>query len=208
MRILTIMLAALLPAAAAKADTQTAVFAGGCFWCVESDFEPVDGVIDVVSGLTGGTKEDPTYRSYGDHREAVMITFDPEIVSYEDLVDGFVRSIDPTDAGGQFCDRGFTYSTAIYTATPEQERAAKSVLSRYEQLGILPDPIVTEVAPSSTFYKVGDYHQDYYKSDAVIITRFGPLSKANAYKRYRKACGRDARTQELWGDRAFIKAGL
>jgi len=196
-----------LPKSAMAAE-EVAIFAGGCFWCVESDFQDVDGVLDAVSGLTGGQKENPTYRSYGDHREAVMITFDNSKITYADLVDAFFRSIDPTDAGGQFCDRGNTYTTAVYATSSEQAEIAEATKSKFESSGILPSPIVTEVLASSTFYKVDDYHQDYYKSKEIVITRFGPLTKEKAYKRYRDACGRDQRVLELWGKNAFKKTGL
>lgn len=192
----------------ASAAEETAIFAGGCFWCVESDFQDVDGVIDAVSGLTGGTSQDPTYRSYGDHREAVMITFDNSKISYDDLVNAFFRSIDPTDAGGQFCDRGKTYTTAVYATSPKQAQIAEATKAKFEQSGVLPAPIVTDVLDASTFYLVDQYHQDYYQSNEIVITRFGPLTKAKAYKRYRDACGRDARVFELWGENAFKKAGL
>ena len=192
----------------AMAAEETAIFAGGCFWCVEADFEDVDGVIDAVSGLTGGTTSNPTYRSHGDHREAVRIVFDNSRIDYADLVEAFFRSIDPTDAGGQFCDRGKTYTTAVYSTTPRQAEIAKATKARLDVSGILPAPIVTDVLAASPFYPVDDYHQDYYKSRNVVITRFGPLTKANAYKRYRKACGRDDRVFELWGDKAFYRTGL
>lgn len=208
MRFTLSALAAVVLAAPSFAAEETAIFSGGCFWCVESDFQDANGVIEAISGLTGGNKEDPTYRSYGDHREAVMITFDNSKISYEELVDAFFRSIDPTDAGGQFCDRGKTYTTAVYATSAEQMATANRVKDRLDASGILPNPIVTPIETAGTFHKVSDYHQDYYKSDAIVITRFGPLTKAKAYKKYRESCGRDARTSELWGDKAFIKAGF
>jgi len=192
----------------ALADTETAIFSGGCFWCVESDFQDIEGVIDAVSGFTGGTTNNPTYRSYGDHREAVQITFDNDIVSFEQLVGGFFRSIDPLDTKGQFCDRGFTYTTAVYATSEAQFETATSVKASFDESGILPRKIKTPIEMASRFYPVGAYHQDYYKSKAIVATRFGPLTKEKAYKRYRTACGRDARVIELWGDRALVKAGL
>ncbi|MEO0342719.1 MAG: peptide-methionine (S)-S-oxide reductase MsrA [Pseudomonadota bacterium] len=191
----------------AQAGEETAIFAGGCFWCVESDFQDVKGVVDAVSGLTGGTKENPSYRSYGDHKEAVMITFDNSVISYRDLADAFLRSIDPTDDGGQFCDRGSAYKTAIFATTDLQREIAESLIKKYD--GTLDEPIVTPVASASAFYKVDEYHQDYYKSEEVILlTRFGPTTKAKAYKRYRAACGRDAGVQEVWGERAYKLTGF
>lgn len=193
---------------AATADTETAVFAGGCFWCVESDFESVEGVVDAVSGFTGGTAANPTYkqvtRGGTGHYEAVQITYDPAIVSYERLVELFFRSVDPTDPGGQFCDRGESYRTAIF-ATPEQMQAAEA--GKQSAAAALGAQVVTPVLPAGAFYAADAYHQDYYKKGEVILTRFGPRSKAEAYKRYRKACGRDARVQQLWGSDAPFVGG-
>ncbi|MCR9087985.1 MAG: peptide-methionine (S)-S-oxide reductase MsrA [Rhodobacteraceae bacterium] len=185
------------------ADIQTAVVAGGCFWCVESDFERVPGVRDVVSGFTGGDVADPTYkqvvRGGTGHREAVEITFDADVISYNQLLDMFLRSIDPLDDGGQFCDRGFSYSPAIY-ATPAQADAARAALDRAETA--LGQSIAVPVDPAAPFYPAEAYHQDYYKQDSIILTRFGPRSKAVAYKKYREACGRDERVRAVWGDAA------
>ncbi|UWQ22137.1 peptide-methionine (S)-S-oxide reductase MsrA [Jannaschia sp. W003] len=192
---------ALLPLAA-PAAAETATVAGGCFWCVESDFESVAGVGDAVSGFTGGTTPDPVYRRSGDHIEAVAIPFDPAVVSYRQLMDLFFRSIDPTDAGGQFCDRGLEYTTAVFADGPEQRAAAEAAKAAAEaELG---QPIVTPILDASEFFPVDDYHQDYYKSeDRLGITSVGvAITKATAYKRYREGCGRDARIRELWGDDA------
>lgn len=182
------------------AETRTAIFAGGCFWCVESDFESVKGVKDAVSGFTGGTTKSPTYRSHGDHIEAVKITFDDAIVSYDELVGKFFRSIDPTDDGGQFCDRGHAYTTAVFGLNDAQLASANAAkAAAADELG---KPVVTDVRAASTFYPVGEYHQGYYKSTDLVITRFGPKSKKDAYKLYRDSCGRDASVQALWGDQA------
>jgi peptide-methionine (S)-S-oxide reductase len=178
----------------------TAVFAGGCFWCVEADFEKVRGVGDAVSGFTGGTTPDPTYRSSGDHIEAVRIPFNPAQVSYQQLVNLFLRSIDVFDAGGQFCDRGREYTTAIFVADAEQRRIAEAEIAKAERR--LGRNIVTPVLDASQFYPVGAYHQDYYKQSAVVLTRRGPKTKAEAYKFYRQACGRDQRVREIWGSNA------
>ncbi|KNG93689.1 peptide-methionine (S)-S-oxide reductase MsrA [Pseudaestuariivita atlantica] len=198
---LTVVLGLTLPLGASQAETLTV--AGGCFWCVEADFEQVDGVSEVVSGFAGGRTENPTYKqvtgSDTGHYEVVEITFDPEIVSADQLLSLFFRSIDPTDANGQFCDRGNSYRTAIF-ATPEQTDAAKGVRAQAEaELG---QDIVTPILPAATFYPAEDYHQDYYKSSDRIFTRFGIRRKSDAYKRYRTACGRDQRVLELWGDAA------
>ncbi|MEM8579180.1 MAG: peptide-methionine (S)-S-oxide reductase MsrA [Pseudomonadota bacterium] len=188
----------------AKAQaTDTLTLAGGCFWCIEADFEKVRGVKGVVSGYTGGTVENPTYkqvvRGGTGHYEAVQITFDPSVVSTDTLLSLFFRSVDPTDAGGQFCDRGQSYATAIF-ASPDQEAAAQR--AKTEAQAALGQQIVTPVLDEQEFYKAEEYHQDYYKKLEIILTRFGPRSKAEAYKRYRAACGRDARVKQLWGDAA------
>ena len=189
---------------------EVATFAGGCFWCVESDFERVPGVYEVVSGFTGGTVADPSYkqvvRGGTGHYEAVEITYDPARVSYEQLLHLFLRSVDPTDAGGQFCDRGDSYRTAIFVSNPAEKAAAETAIKTARKA--LGKRIVTPVLEASEFYEAEEYHQDYYKKSQVILTRRGPKSKKEAYKFYRSACGRDARVEELWGDAApFVNHG-
>ncbi|MEM8824601.1 MAG: peptide-methionine (S)-S-oxide reductase MsrA, partial [Pseudomonadota bacterium] len=194
--------ALMLSAAPAFAETKIATFAGGCFWCVEADFESVEGVGDVVSGFTGGTTGEPAYLRSGDHIESVQIPYDPNVVSYETLVELFLRSIDPLDAGGQFCDRGLEYTSAIFPANDaERQIVAQEIAAAEQELG---QDIVTKVIPASTFYPVDDFHQDYYKSqDRLGITSVGvAVTKATAYKRYRNRCGRDQRVREVWGDDA------
>lgn len=188
------------------AATETATFAGGCFWCVESDFERLRGVDEVVSGYTGGTVSNPTYkqvtRGGTGHYEAAEIMYDPDVVSYEQLLHAFFRSVDPTDAGGQFCDRGESYRTAIFVANDEERAAAEAAKARAQrELG---RTIVTPILDASAFYNAEEYHQDYYKKDEIVLTRRGPKSKAEAYKFYRNACGRDKRVRELWGDEALF----
>ncbi|WP_299547963.1 peptide-methionine (S)-S-oxide reductase MsrA [uncultured Tateyamaria sp.] len=182
---------------------ETITVAGGCFWCVEADFEKVNGVTEAVSGFAGGKVANPTYKQVvkggTGHYEAVQITYDPAKVSAETLYDLFFRSVDPTDAGGQFCDRGDSYRTAIF-ATPGQKAAAEA--AKAEAQSALGQTIVTPVLGAAEFYPADGYHQDYYKQSGLILTRFGPKSKANAYKAYREACGRDARVTQLWGDAA------
>lgn len=178
-----IALAAPLPLAAQ--ETGTAIFAGGCFWCVESDFDHVPGVTSTVSGYSGGEIENPTYQNHNGHREVVKIEFDPSKVDYKTLVDIFFRSVDPTDAGGQFCDRGHSYTTAIYALDDEQQAVAEK--ARAEAEAELGKPIVTPVEAASAFWDAEGYHQDYYEKN--------PLR----YKYYRYACGRDDRIAELWG---------
>lgn len=188
------------------ADLEKLVVAGGCFWCVESDFEKVKGVREAVSGFAGGKTANPTYkqvtRGGTGHLEAVEITFDPGVVSRDQILSMFFRSIDPTDAGGQFCDRGFSYSTAVFAATPAQKSAAEK--AKADAQTALGQEIVTPIRGGSKFYPAEAYHQDYYKSDdRLAITSVGlGVKKSTAYKRYRKGCGRDARVKQLWGDAA------
>ena len=191
----------LLPFARA-ARAEKAVFAGGCFWCVESDFERVPGVRGVVSGYTGGASTAPTYDNHEGHYEAVEINFDPGRISYAQLVRLFLRSVDVTDAGGQFCDRGPAYRTAIFALTAAQKAEAAAAVAEAEaQLG---RKVVTPVRNAGRFWIAEDYHQDYYKGSTLVLTRAGPKTQANAYKFYRNACGRDARVKEVWGkDAAF-----
>lgn len=190
-------------------STATLTVAGGCFWCVESDFESVPGVIEAVSGYTGGKTANPTYkdvtRGGSGHYEAVQITFDPSKVSRQHLLELFFRSVDPTDAGGQFCDRGDSYRTAIFVSNTEERALAEQ--SKSEAQLALGQNIVTPILPAGTFYEAEDYHQDYYKGDSLVFTRFGPKRQAAAYKRYRQACGRDARVAQLWGDAAPFAKG-
>lgn len=191
-------------AQAHRATADTAVFAGGCFWCVESDFESVKGVSKVVSGYTGGTTTNPTYKQVTaggtGHYEAVQITYNSSRVSYEELLHKFLRSVDPTDAGGQFCDRGKSYRTAIFVKTGAQQTAAKAAIATAQS--DLGRKIVTPIKSEKTFYPAEAYHQNYYRGKKIVVTRRGPKSQASAYKFYRKACGRDAKVQSLWGNQA------
>ena len=192
---------------ARAAETQVLTVAGGCFWCVEADFEKVEGVIEAVSGYTGGNVKNPTYkegtRGGTGHYEAVEIRFNPDKVSARQLYDLFFRSVDPLDAGGQFCDRGDSYRTAIFVSDAAQKQAAEAAKADAEkELG---KRVVTPILNAGPFYEAEDYHQDYYKGDKLILTRFGPKSQASAYKRYREACQRDARVRDLWGqDAPFV----
>ena len=186
---------------------QTALVAGGCFWCVESDFRRVEGVRDVQVGFAGGTTPDPTYddvaRGRTDHLEVAQITFDPAQISYDQILHLFLRSIDVTDAGGQFCDRGAHYTTAIF-ATPDQTAQAEAAIAAAEaELG---RSIVTPVRADAPFYPADDFHQNYANSTERTLTRFGWIERREAYKRYRESCGRDARVREIWGtSAAFAK---
>ena len=204
-----IVAATLLQSGRAEArDMQTITVAGGCFWCVESDFERVRGVREVTSGYTGGTTQNPTYRDVTrggtGHYEAVEIRFDADQVSVRQIYDLFFRSVDPTDAGGQFCDRGESYRTAIFVSNPAQRQAAEAALAAAQaELG---QRIVTPILPVSEFYEAERYHQNYYRGTSRVLTRAGPKTQSEAYEFYRRGCGRDARVEQLWGSNApFIK---
>lgn len=195
--------------AATAAELQTLTVAGGCFWCVEADFEKVNGVVGAVSGFTGGTLKNPTYKDVTaggtGHYEAVEITFNPSIVSRETLLNKFFRSVDPTDAGGQFCDRGPSYRTAIFVSNAGEKALAEQ--AKDEAKAELGKSIVTPILAVKRFYPADEYHQDYYKGTKLLLTRFGPKRQDAAYKRYRKSCGRDARVKQLWGSAAAFVHG-
>lgn len=194
---------------AEAAEAEMLVVAGGCFWCVEADFEKVRGVIGAESGFAGGTVENPDYkqvtRGGTGHLEAVRIRFDPAQVSRAELLHLFLRSVDPTDAGGQFCDRGESYRTAIFVSDPAEQALAETAVETASRA--LGQDVVTPVRALDTFWPADAYHQDYYKSSGIVLTRFGPRPKASAYKLYRDACGRDARVRELWGEAAPFAGG-
>ncbi len=182
-------------ARAAEDGLEAATFAGGCFWCVESDFDYVPGVVSTTSGYTGGDLVDPTYKRVSaggtGHREAVRIVYDPTKTSYAKLLDVFWRSVDPTDGGGQFCDRGESYETAIFANSPEQKRLAEESKRALETSAVLDQPIVTPIELAGPFYPAEGYHQDYYEKNPI------------RYKFYRYRCGRDDRIEDLWGAEAF-----
>lgn len=168
-----------------------ATFAGGCFWCMEPPFDKLDGVISTTSGYTGGHKENPTYEAVSSgttgHAEAIQILYDPEKITYDQLLEVFWKNVDPTDGGGQFCDRGSQYRAAIFYHDDEQKRLAeqsKKALIDSEDF----KEIATEITAASTFYPAEEYHQDYYRKNPV------------RYKFYRYGCGRDKRLKELWGE--------
>ena len=176
-------------AAVPSGRTETAVFAGGCFWCTEADFEKVPGVTGAVSGYTGGRTADPTYEQVSaggtGHYEAVKISYDPARVSYAQLVDYYFKTVDPTDGGGQFCDRGESYRTAVFVADEAQRNLAEA--EKAEAAKALSVPVVTSVLAAETFHEAETYHQDYYRKNAL------------KYKYYRGRCGRDGRLKEVWG---------
>lgn len=194
---------------AQRAEAAEIVVAGGCFWCVEADFEKVPGVGDVVSGYTGGTTRNPTYkdvtRGGTGHYEAVKIPYDPSKVSLERLLALFFRSIDPTDDEGQFCDRGDSYRTAIFVSDAAEKAAAER--AKAEAQAALGLKIRTPILEAAPFYKAEDYHQNYYKGTNRVITRFGVVQQSDAYKRYRKGCRRDDRVRQLWGANAPFVGG-
>lgn len=173
--------------------TKSIVVAGGCFWCVESDFDKVPGVVATVSGYAGGSTDNPTYKSvtYGDsgHYEVVRIDYDPAKVTLDRLLDVFWRSIDPLDATGQFCDKGASYKSAVFVdGAQERASAEKTKASAETELG---KPFVTPILPAAMFYPAEEYHQDFHTKNKWH------------YQRYRWGCGRNARVQELWGDNAW-----
>lgn len=173
----------------ASARRETAYFAGGCFWCAEHDLAQVPGVIDVVSGYAGGTLRNPTYENHPGHIESVKVTFDPTRISYRALTDRFFRLVDPTDAGGQFCDRGPEYATAIWTSSPAQKQAALAARTAAGKALKVRGQIVTPVLDYVSFWPAEGYHQDYAEKNPV------------RYNLYRTSCGRDARIREVWGRR-------
>lgn len=181
-------------AAAVEAATETATFAGGCFWCVEADFDKLEGVISTTSGYIGGQLANPSYKQvsagHTGHAEAVQVVFDPARVRYEALVEHFWRTIDPTVKDRQFCDVGSQYRTAIFTHNAHQQRIALASKAALEKTKPFAEPIMTEITPASVFYPAEGYHQDYYKKNPV------------RYRYYRFGCGRDARLKDVWGAQA------
>ena len=183
-----------MPAAMAQTAapaTAKAIFAGGCFWCVEADFDKLPGVLSTTSGYTGGTVANPSYaqvsaKSTG-HAEAVEIVFDPAKVSYEQLLEHYWRTIDPTTRDRQFCDAGSPYRTAIFALDAAQLKAAQASLAALEKSKPFTEPIVTQIVLAGPFYAAEAYHQDYYKKNPI------------RYQYYRSSCGRDARLKQLWG---------
>lgn len=184
------------PSAAQPSDVKTerAIFAGGCFWCVEADFDKLPGVLSTTSGYTGGHVESPSYEQVSSketgHAEAVEVVYDPRRISYGELVDFFWHTIDPTTKDRQFCDAGTPYRTAIFALDAQQREIANASLERVRKTKPFAAPIVTEIVPAARFYPAEDYHQNYYKKNPV------------RYRFYRHNCGRDARLKEIWGAQA------
>jgi peptide-methionine (S)-S-oxide reductase len=176
-------------AAPVKAGQAEAIFAGGCFWCIETDFEKLDGVVEAESGYTGGTIEGPSYKEVGygktNHLEGIRVIYDPKKVSYQELVHYFFRHVDPTQTDGQFCDKGQHYTTAVFVANDEERKIAMAEKAKAQEE--LKQTVVTPVRDASAFWLAEDYHQDFYKKNPT------------RYYSYRKGCGRDARVAQLWG---------
>ncbi len=156
-----------------------AIFAGGCFWCIEHDFHEAIGVVNVVSGYSGGTKNSPTYENHGDHREVVEVEYDPNKTSFKKLIQFFLDHIDPTDTGGQFGDRGGSYQTAIYYKMNNEKEIAENLLRELDESGIYDKPHAVEILPATTFYKAEEYHQNYAEKNP------------EHYSLYRKGSGRE-----------------
>ena len=183
-----------LAPAQASSQLKTAIFAGGCFWCMEPPFDKLEGVVFTVSGYTGGHLENPGYKQVSaggtGHFEAVEITYDPSKIDYATLLNVFWHNVDPLTDDGQFCDKGDSYRTAIFYRDDEQQSLAEDSKSALDESGFFTQPVATQLLPAQTFYPAEDYHQDYYQVN--------PLR----YKYYRFACGRDARLEEVWGKSA------
>ncbi|MCK8125514.1 peptide-methionine (S)-S-oxide reductase MsrA [Pseudoalteromonas sp. 2CM39R] len=184
--------AVLLTSSFAHAKTEQAILAGGCFWCMESDFEKLEGVTDVISGFTGGEIKNPTYNgNHRGHYEAVLVTYNTNALSYQDILNHYWVNIDPFDAKGQFCDKGPSYRSAIFVANEQQRKLAQkskqAVISEFTK-----QTVVTPILDAKTFYPIKgkeSYHQDYYKNNPI------------RYNTYRWRCGRDSRLEDIWGDR-------
>jgi peptide-methionine (S)-S-oxide reductase len=195
-RAVTLLIAGLfiaLPVMAGNGDTAYATFAGGCFWCIEADFEKIEGVLSVTSGYTGGEIANPNYKQVSagktGHTEAVRVVFDPDVISYEELLEIFWRNIDPTVSDRQFCDVGSQYRSGIFFHDEAQREAAERSRAELENTKPFAEPIVTEITAAGAFYPAEAYHQDYSKKNPI------------RYSYYRKGCGRDRRLAELWGEK-------
>lgn len=180
------------PELTTESSEQLATFAGGCFWCTEKAFEGREGVLEVISGFAGGNEADPSYEQVAggetSYREAVQVTYDPSVISYETLLDILWKSINPTDNDGQYADRGFQYTTAIFYHNEAQKTKAEQSKANLAGLNLYDDPIITPVIPYTTFYPAEEYHQDYYKKNPM------------RYQLYYKGSGRPAYLESVWGD--------
>ena len=193
--LLAVLIGLLALPSAVMADTETAVFAGGCFWCLEHDLEDLPGVLEATSGYSGGEVERPTYRQVSSettgHQEAVQVRFDPDQISYAELLRSYWRNVDSLDGGGQFCDRGDSYRPVIFTADDAQAQAAQnSAQAAAQELGVAVSALKVEIRPSARFWPAEGYHQNYAERNVL------------KYNFYRFSCGRDRRLEELWGENA------
>lgn len=172
----------------ASQGLESAIFAGGCFWCVESDFDKLEGVIETISGYSGGTSTNPTYETHSKdgHLETVKVIYDPKRIDYSDLVDYFFRHVDPTDDGGQFCDRGNAYRTAIFVDTASQRVAVQNLIQVYQERQVVMGPIVTRILDKAPFYPAETYHQNF------------AVKNPTRYAFYRRGCGRDEGIAAVW----------
>jgi peptide-methionine (S)-S-oxide reductase len=184
------------------AETAVAIFAGGCFWSVESDFDHAPGVLTTTSGYIGGHVVNPTYEQVvtetTGHREAVRVEYDPSVISYEKLVDTYFRFIDPIETRGQFCDFGESYTTAIYVGTEDELKLAEA--AKATVAATLGKPVATEIEMAPTFYPAEDYHQDFWKGSEMLQNG---LTRAEHYARYRVGCGKNRMVEAIWGAEAF-----
>jgi peptide-methionine (S)-S-oxide reductase len=197
----SVLAIAFLSAPGVKAAEETAIIAGGCFWCVEKDMDHVKGVVKTTSGYAGGTMASPTYESHKGYTEAVEVVFDNSIITYDQLLAHFLRTIDVTDGEGQFCDRGDSYIPALFPSSEAQKKSAEAALAAAaKDLG---QTVNVKLGTTPSFASAEDYHQNYYLGENRVLTRFGFIKQSEAYANYRKACGRDARVKEVWGDKAY-----
>lgn len=193
---------AMMTTASQAADTAVAIFAGGCFWSIESDFDHAPGVVSTTSGYIGGHVANPTYEQVvtetTGHREAVRVEYDPSVTSYEKLVDTFFHLIDPIESRGQFCDFGESYTTAIYTGNADEMKTAEA--AKEQTAKDLGKPVATVIAMAPTFYPAEDYHQNFWQGQETLSNG---LTRAQHYARYRAGCGKNRQVEAIWGDQAF-----
>ncbi len=196
------MAGAMVTCGAQAAETATAIFAGGCFWSIESDFDHAPGVVSTTSGYIGGHVENPTYEQVvtetTGHREAVKVEYDPSVTSYETLLDTFFHLIDPIEARGQFCDFGESYTTAVYAGSDAELALAEAEKAQVAQE--LGKPVATVIAIAPTFYPAEDYHQDFWKGQELLVNG---LTREQHYARYRAGCGKNRQVEAIWGAEAF-----
>jgi peptide-methionine (S)-S-oxide reductase len=197
----TVLSIGFLAAPAVHAAEETAIFAGGCFWCVESDMDHVKGVTSTTSGYAGGTMKSPSYEDHDGYTEAVKVVFDNSVISYDSLLGHFLRTIDVTDGDGQFCDRGHSYIPALFPLDDKQKAAAAAALTgAAKDVGQATNVLVGD---NPSFTDAEGYHQNYYLGEKRTLTRFGWIKQSDAYERYREGCGRNARVKEVWGSKAY-----